>query len=70
MGHIYDPEREISYGRGNLSFTTINLPMLALTANGDEEEFYRLLDKYLELSKKQLLERFEIQGRLKVKNMK
>lgn len=70
MGNIYDPEREISYGRGNLSFTTINLPMLALTANGNEEEFYRLLDKYLELCKKQLLERFEIQARLKVKNMK
>ena len=70
MGNVYDTKREISYGRGNLSFTTINLPMLALTANGDEDEFYRLLDKYLELCKKQLLERFEIQGRLKVKNMK
>jgi len=34
-----DPENEIAYGRGNLSFTTINLPMLALTANGDEAKF-------------------------------
>ena len=70
MGNVYDPEREISYGRGNLSFTTINLPMLALTAKGDENKFYELLDKYLELSKKQLLERFEIQAKRKVKNMK
>lgn len=69
IGNVYDPEHEISYGRGNLSFTTINLPMLALTAKGDEDEFYRLLDKYLELCKKQLLERFEIQAKLKVKNM-
>lgn len=69
MGNVYDPEREISYGRGNLSFTTINLPMLALDANGDEKKFYELLDKYLELSKKQLLERFEIQAKRKVKNM-
>lgn len=69
MGNIYDPTREISYGRGNLSFTTINLPMLALTAKGDEKEFYKLLDKYLELCKKQLLERFEIQAKRKVKNM-
>ena len=70
MGNVYDPENEIAYGRGNLSFTTINLPMLALTANGDETKFYELLDKYLELCKKQLLERFEIQARIKVKNMK
>lgn len=70
MGNVYDPTREISYGRGNLSFTTINLPMLALMAEGDEKEFYRLLDKYLELCKKQLLERFEIQAKRKVKNMK
>lgn len=70
MGNVYDPDNEIAYGRGNLSFTTINLPMLALTADGDEAKFYKLLDKYLELCKKQLLERFEIQARIKVKNMK
>ena len=69
MGNVYDPEREVAYGRGNLSFTTINLPMLALTADGNEDKFYELLDKYLELSKKQLLERFEIQAKHKVKNM-
>lgn len=69
MGNVYDPNSEISYGRGNLSFTTINLPMLALDADKDEDKFYKLLDKYLELSKKQLLERFEIQARRKVKNM-
>ena len=77
MGNVYDPEKEISYSRGNLSFTTINLPMLALDAiqiDSDsidviEKEFYNSLDKYLELCKKQLLERFEIQCKRKVKNM-
>lgn len=74
MGNVYDPDREIAYSRGNLSFTTINLPMLALEAkkftDGDvEKTFYELLDKYLEISKKQLLERFELQSHLKVKNL-
>jgi ribonucleoside-triphosphate reductase len=69
MGNVYDPENEIAYGRGNLSFTTINLPMLALEANGDEDKFFELLYKYMDISKKQLLERFEIQARRKVKNM-
>lgn len=70
MGNVYDPDNEIAYGRGNLSFTTINLPMIALTADGNESKFYELLSKYLELAKKQLLERFEIQARRKVKNMR
>ncbi len=69
MGNVYDPTREISHSRGNLSFTTINLPMLAIEANHDEEKFYELLDKYLELVKKQLLERFEIQSHIKVRNL-
>lgn len=69
MGNVYDPTREISHSRGNLSFTTINLPMLAIEANHDEKKFYELLDKYLELAKKQLLERFEIQSHIKVRNL-
>ena len=69
MGNVYDPSREIAYSRGNLSFTTINLPMLAIEANHDENKFYGLLVKYLDLAKKQLLERYEIQSHLKVKNL-
>lgn len=30
MGNVYDPTREIAYSRGNLSFTSINLPRLAI----------------------------------------
>lgn len=69
IGNVYDTDRQVSHSRGNLSFTTINLPMLAIEAQGDEDRFYKSLDKYLELCKKQLLERFEIQARRKVKNM-
>jgi len=69
MGNVYDPTRQIANSRGNLSFTTINLPMLAIEANHDEKKFYELLDKYLELVKRQLLERFDIQSHLKVKNL-
>ena len=41
MGNVYDPTREIAYSRGNLSFTSINLPRLAIEADHDEEVFMR-----------------------------
>ena len=68
MGNVYDKEKEISFGRGNLSFTSINLPRLAIRSNGDVNEFFDKLDEMLELCIKQLLERFEIQCRRKVRN--
>ncbi len=68
MGNVYDPDREITPGRGNLSFTSINLPRLALRAKGDIELFFDLLDSKLALVTAQLKERFEIQARLKVYN--
>ena len=68
MANVYDKEKEISYGRGNLSFTSINLPRLAIRSNGDVNEFFDKLDEVLELCIKQLLERFEIQCRRKVRN--
>ncbi|MDR1279004.1 MAG: anaerobic ribonucleoside triphosphate reductase [Treponema sp.] len=68
MSNSYDPEQEITYGRGNLSFTTINLPRLALRAKGDKDLFFDELDKKTGLVIAQLLERFEIQAKKKVKN--
>lgn len=35
MANHYDPTREVTCGRGNLSFTSINLPRLAIKANGN-----------------------------------
>ena len=62
MGNVYDPEQQIAYSRGNLSFTSINLPRLAIESHGDEEIFYQKLENMLELVKNQLLDRFEIQA--------
>ena len=62
MGNVYDPTREIAYSRGNLSFTSINLPRLAIEAKGDEALFYEKLQAMLELVAQQLLDRFEIQA--------
>ena len=68
MANVHDRDREISPGRGNLSFTSINLPRLAIEAHGDEAKFFRSLDKMLALVAQQLLDRFEIQANRKVKN--
>lgn len=59
----------ITAGRGNFSFTTINLPMLALEANRDIKKFYKLLDKTMKLCKEQLLWRLEQIGKRHVYNM-
>ncbi|HIT52185.1 MAG TPA: anaerobic ribonucleoside triphosphate reductase [Candidatus Aveggerthella excrementigallinarum] len=69
MGNVHDPEREITPGRGNLSFTSINLPRLAIRAKGDRDLFFDLLDQKLGLVIGQLNERLEIQSRKKVYNM-
>ena len=68
MGNVYDPTREISYSRGNLSFTSINLPRLAIESKGDEKVFYEKLLSMLELVAQQLLDRFEIQASKHVYN--
>ena len=68
IGNVYDPSREICNGRGNLSFTTINLPRLAIKARGDVNTFFESLDRMMDLCVAQLLERFEIQCRKHVYN--
>ncbi|MCD8350822.1 MAG: anaerobic ribonucleoside triphosphate reductase, partial [Planctomycetaceae bacterium] len=56
------------FGRGNLSFNSINLPRWALEARGDEEAFFRSLDETMDLVVEQLLDRFAIQAKKKVHN--
>lgn len=58
MSNIHGEETAI--GRGNLSFTSINLVKLALIS-GSKEAFFEALNYYLDLGIKQLLERFEYQ---------
>lgn len=68
MGNIYDLSREIAPGRGNLSFTSINLPRLAIVVDGDIPQFFKLLDGMLDKTMQQLLDRYEIQASRVVRN--
>ncbi len=68
MGNVYDPEQQIANGRGNLSFTSINLPRLAIESRGDEALFYEKLKAMMELVIGQLDDRFAIQSKKRVMN--
>jgi ribonucleoside-triphosphate reductase len=59
----------VTTGRGNLSFTSINLPRLAIRAERNLKNFYRMLDDVVELTINQLYHRFTIQCRLRVKDL-
>ncbi len=68
IGNVNDPEREVTLGRGNLSFTSINLPRIAILANKNIDWFFTELDRKIDLVVDQLMERFEIQAKKKVHN--
>ncbi len=68
MANFAHPNNEISYSRGNLSFTSINLVRLALLAKGDEAKFFELLTDKMQLVTDQLKDRFELQGKKRVYN--
>ncbi len=68
MANHHDPSKAVTCGRGNLSFTSINLPRLGIEARRDTEVFYRKLDEMMELVTRQLLHRFKIQCSKKGKN--
>ena len=68
MGNNYDKSREATCGRGNLSFTSVNLPRIAILAKGDIKKFYELLDERIDLVIMQLKHRLQIQSRKKARN--
>ncbi len=68
LANAHDPESEVSTRRGNLSFTSVNLPRLAIQAKGDIPRFFQDLERIMELVYDQLNERFEIIARKKVYN--
>ena len=78
IGNVCDRDKEITPGRGNLSFTTINLPRLGIKHGialherdkADMKGFYEELDEMLDLVKGQLLQRFDIQCSKSVNNFK
>ena len=61
-------DKEIVTGRGNLSFTSINLPRLGLEAKGNIDVFFKSLDEKMDLVRDQLLERYHIQCKKRVYN--
>ncbi|MDO5582409.1 MAG: anaerobic ribonucleoside triphosphate reductase, partial [Planctomycetia bacterium] len=68
IGNVYDPQKEISWSRGNLSFTSINLPRIAIKANKNILWFFEELERKMDLCVDQLLERFKIQSSKTRKN--
>ncbi len=68
MANVYDPSREVTCGRGNLSFTSINLPRLGIEAHGDIDRFFEMLHQKLEIVADQLLHRLRIQSQKRVRN--
>lgn len=68
IGNTYDPTKEIVTGRGNLSFTSINLPRLAIEANHNVGLFFDKLDEMMDLAIEQLMHRYNIQAQKRVRN--
>ncbi len=68
MANAYDESQEVATRRGNLSFTSVNLPRVAIQAKGDISWFFKELERVMELAYEQLKERFEIIARKKVYN--
>ena len=76
LGNKVDPDKSVTPGRGNLSFTSVNLPRLGIKygiatkerKKADMDGFYEELSGLLELVKDQLLERFEIQCNRRIYN--
>ena len=67
-GNVYDPSRQQCTGRGNLSSISVNLPRIAIKANGDLDVFFDELDHKMNLCIQQLMDRLEILSQKRVYN--
>ena len=75
IGNIHDPSKEVVTGRGNLFFTTINLPYIALEALQCTDEHDELVDIFFKKLKQRLkdvvdfsMDRFNLIAKRKAKN--
>lgn len=68
FSNYYDKTKEVIPGRGNLSFTTINLPRLAIESKGSISKFFESLDKLIYMIFDQLMDRFDIIAKKQVLN--
>lgn len=66
MGNICG--EAVAPGRGNLSFTSINLPRLAIQSQGNVDSFFVRLESMLNMVEKQLMDRYAIQANRTVRN--
>jgi ribonucleoside-triphosphate reductase len=66
MANVNGPE--VTDGRGNLSFTTLNLTRLGIRAQGDISTFWRYLDEMMDFCVQQLLTRYDLQKKLKMRD--
>ncbi|AJJ64353.1 anaerobic ribonucleoside-triphosphate reductase [Yersinia aldovae 670-83] len=57
LGVYEEDGKQIHDGRNNIGVISLNLPRIALEAQGDEEKFWQLLDERLLLAKKALMTR-------------
>ena len=57
LGAYEENNQLIHDGRNNLGVVSLNLPRIALEAQGDEQQFYALLKERLEIAKKALMTR-------------
>ena len=74
IGNVADPNKAVTPGRGNLSFTSINLPRLGIkhgivsNEKEDLDAFFAELGELMDMVRDQLLERFEIQCNKRIYN--
>ena len=74
IGNVVDPNKAVTPGRGNLSFTSINLPRLGIKhgivtkEKADLDGFFKELEELMDMVRDQLLERFEIQCNKRIYN--
>lgn len=67
LANINGPEGPA--GRGNNSPVSMNLPRLAIEAKGDWNKFFKSLDKLMDTCDAQLMHRYEVLKKLKVKDL-
>ncbi|MCA1176969.1 MULTISPECIES: anaerobic ribonucleoside-triphosphate reductase [unclassified Pantoea] len=57
LGVYEENGKQVHEGRNNIGVISLNLPRIALEANGNEAHFWQLLDERLELAKRALMTR-------------
>ena len=68
ISNSFDESRQIVDGRGNLSFTSLNLPRIALRSGGRLDAFFDETERQLELISEQLMNRYSIIAEKTVRN--